>query len=210
MGDVYWSIHAPLIARIAKELNIKTVIETGTHYGVGTLQLAALFDKVWTIENDPVLVNFFRKNYAQIKKIQMSQGSSPDILVKILPKIEGRVLFFLDAHWFPSSPRSSFHEGTQCPVMHELQTIHDFLNEKPNSVVMIDDAHMFLKSLPPSFNTHDFPRIGTLMQRIKESIDAEFVDVMDDVIIAGTNRLEGILEEYEADRKAAGAPYINR
>ncbi len=210
MGDVYWSVHAPLVARVSRQLGITTAIETGTYFGVGTLQLAGLFESVWTIENDPVLAEFFEKNYGHVKNVRMRLGQSANVLKEILPSLSREVLFFLDAHWFASSSRSSFLEGRQCPLLEELRAIRECLRWRRGSVIMVDDADMFLKSLQPPFNSEEFPRIGELMKEMKHSVDAEFVDVMDDVVIAGPRIVRQLLEEYETDRRTAGAPYVRR
>ena len=207
MGDVYWGVHSPLVARISQKLGIKNAIETGTYYGVGTLQLAGLFQTVWTIENDTVLSGFAQKNYGHINNIKFLSGCSSELLGEILSKIDESILFFLDAHWFPSSYRANFKPQKQSAITEELKAIEKHLKEKKNSVIMIDDADMFLKGLPPDFNTLDFPRIGELMKLAKSSLGAEFVDVMDDVIIAGPKILSEILDVYEVDRCKAGAPY---
>lgn len=210
MGDVYWSVHAPLASRISKEYNIRYAIETGTFYGSGALQLAAMFEKVYTIESDPVLADFFIKNYGHISNIEINKGSSDIVLKRLLTGIDEPVLFFLDAHWFSTSPRSQFKDGSQCPITHELDAISQYLRRKDNSIIMIDDADMFLKSLPPEFNSIDFPSIGEILRYSKLALNTTYVDVMDDVIIAGPESLGSLLNNYELDRIKAGAPYANR
>lgn len=189
-------------------MNIEYAFESGTFYCTGTLQLAALFKKVWTVENDKLLVEFARKNYNNIDNIEFLYGDSSIQLSKILAIHEEPFLFFLDAHWFSTSPRKEFQVESQCPILNELESIKMHLKNKKQSVILIDDAAMFLKSLPPQFNSEDFPSIPVLTKKLQEAINAEFIDIIDDVIVAGSFILQDILKEYEKDKNIYGAPYM--
>ena len=206
MGDIYWSLHLPLASHLVNCFNLTTAIETGTYFGSGTVHLASLCQQVYTIENDPQLYAFVNERYNQIENIDFRLGHSPSILRDLLPAIYTPTLFVLDAHWFPSSPRADFSSGSQCPILEELKAIEKHCLSKSSSVIMIDDADMFLGSLPTSFRQKDFPSIVKVIDSAMHALDEPSVEVIDDVIIIGPSKIKSVVEEYIIWKDKIGYP----
>ena len=206
MGNIYWSLHLPLASRIASDLGLKLAIESGSYFGSGAVHLATICERVFSIENDPLLHEFCSKCYGNIKNIVWVCGKSDDALARICKKIHEPALFVLDAHWFPMSPRSEFSEGTLCPLMGELDAISKPLKELEESVIMIDDAAMFLDSLDRPFKRSDFPPITAVIEQLRGAMGFAYVEVVDDVIVAGPKAIGNSISWYREWRNRVGSP----
>lgn len=205
MGDVYWSVHAPLAALCARS-GIDTAIETGTFFGVGTLQLAALFKSVWSIEKNEKLSSSVRSLYSACENVRFLNSPAPDGLRRVLNESEGPYFFFLDAHWFPAASLKLDRDGKKhCEVVDEIAAIAEYCSASDGSIILIDDADMFLRSLPPVFDD-SFPTIFEIYDALRKQFSADFVDVIDDVIFASSIKNREIFETYLRFKKTSGAP----
>lgn len=206
MGDVYWGLHLPLAARLARRLKLSAAIETGTYFAVGSVQLAAIFDNVWTIESDLNLFGFVSQEYKNISQLNFLHGESPRVLADLLPTVEEPVLFILDAHWFPTSGLPEVIGRSQCPLMDELNVILECFAKLPESAIIIDDADMFLDALGRRFREKDFPPILTIVEKLRKMFPTGVVEIIDDVIVAGPLcAMEEILE-YRHLKYKVGSP----
>lgn len=208
MGDVYWGVHAPF-ATLAAQAGIKRAFETGTYFGTGSLVLGALFENVVSIERETKFHSLCQKLYGHTN-VEFLHGSSPEILGRVLSENGERSFFFLDAHWFPTSHLKKSSKENQCPVVDEIIEISKYTNAKEGSVIVIDDADMFLGSLPHTFSTDDFPSISTLISRLYDDFCAYSVDIIDDVIVAYGFEFEASFKEYESLKKEFGGPASKR
>jgi predicted O-methyltransferase YrrM len=111
------------IEKLCKKHEVKTIIETGTFKGKTTLALSELADEVHTIEINPA---YYNQNNFTNPKITKHQGSSPEVLTKILGSVKKPCLFYLDAHWYE-----------YWPLLDELKVIG---REAKNSIIVIHDC----------------------------------------------------------------------
>jgi predicted O-methyltransferase YrrM len=114
--------------KLIKKYNISTIVETGTYKGWSTNILAKKVNKVITIDVSEDFLNEAKKNNLQNKNIDFYQGSSSDILEKILVKNNDSILFFLDAHW-----------GKYWPLHDELKIIK---NKEIIPIIIIHDFYV--------------------------------------------------------------------
>jgi hypothetical protein len=209
MGDVYWGLHSPL-ASLAAQQGITQALESGTFFANGALQLAALFDRVWTVEREPSLHEFCRCTYRSVSNIQFLLGESPKIITEVLASEPAPFLFVLDAHWFPVSPLNASLEKTQCPVVDEIIAISKSRSALNGDVIIIDDADMFLGSLPKPFRNNEFPSITSIISLLRDSFRAECVSVIDDVIVAASASFAASIDAYAEQRNLVGGPNSKR
>jgi hypothetical protein len=114
------------IQELINKYKIKTFIETGTNTANTTTVAASMFENVHTIElNDEFYINC-KDKLSKFSNVTIHNGSSEQILNKILPNIKDKIMFFLDAHW-----------NTYCPILDELEAIYQ--NNKSDSVIVIHD-----------------------------------------------------------------------
>lgn len=111
--------------KLKNEFDIKNVVETGTCFGSSTIFFTQNFENVHSIEinNDYLSVAKERNPMANYYL-----GSSDQILPSILPTLNGKTIFFLDAHW-----------ENHCPLLNELSCIATMHN-KP--IIVIHDFYV--------------------------------------------------------------------
>ncbi|MBO0783043.1 MAG: hypothetical protein J2P37_29865 [Ktedonobacteraceae bacterium] len=195
MGDVFWGLHAPIAANLIKAQDLRVAVETGSHFGFGALQLAAMVDDVWTVESDSGLHEFCKATYDKVDRIRFFQGESDVILGRYVAQMDQPTLFVLDAHWFPMSPRAAERPGNLCPVLEELRV----LSSAPStllagSAVIVDDAQMFLGSLKTPFVRNALPSITEILKLVDRAFDCTVVT--DDVIVGCNNEGSRAIDEY--------------
>jgi hypothetical protein len=127
--------------------------------------------------------------------LQFLLGSSVEVLPKVLADLDEPALFWLDGHWTAgASAGPTAGEDSQCPVLEELQTV-DAYPFAERSCILVDDARLFLGPPPPPYRREDFPPFLRILDLLRERFD-RYVTVLDDVIIAGPQELQAVVEEY--------------
>jgi len=128
----------------------KIFIETGTFSGEGIqCALNAGFEKVYSCDINSEYVETAKERYKDYDVI-VENLESQAFLKKILPKIDERVVIFLDAHSMPHDmydPNRGFGSDTvkegvkPCPLEDELSSIKS--HHIKDHVIMIDDFQCF-------------------------------------------------------------------
>jgi len=127
--------------------------ETGTYAGFTTLNVAPFFKKVYTVElSKPIYEDTRRRLHNP--NIKAYFGSSPDILQETVPNIDGKIIFWLDAHFCGGTTAGN---GKPNPILAELEAIKK--TGRTTAVILIDDARGFYHS-------------DTSLAKIKKAIDA--------------------------------------
>lgn len=122
---------ANLFKALIDKHDIKLCIETGTFYGSTTRRLASMVERVMTIE---VKEESFKKalDYtadSDINNIFFYLGNSAQVLPTLLDGEQGKVLFFLDAHWQEYNPLlDELAVIAQAKNIIPIIAIHDFKN----------------------------------------------------------------------------------
>lgn len=137
----------------------QTVVETGTCLGYSTERLKNRFNQVHTIELNNVLYQWAVEKFKNDPHVVCHLGDSKEILTQLIPKLEGKVIFFLDAHWSGDDTvdwKSSNWKGygvetsydgdtptgeNQVPLLKEIELI--VKNFKGECLIYIDDADKF-------------------------------------------------------------------
>ena len=132
---------AELLMRTAKKYGYKTFVETGTYLGSTSKYLSNTFNKILTVELDKNLYLKSKKNLKNFNNIFCHNDDSKSFLEKIIPKIEEKTIFFLDAHY--SGPGTSDLKGIT-PCINELIEISK--SKIKNHVIIIDDISDFSMS----------------------------------------------------------------
>jgi len=128
----------------------KVFIETGTFTGDGIQRaLDAGFEKIYSCDINAEYVNAAKKKYKNYNVI-VENLESQDFIKKILPSLDERLVFFLDAHSMPFNENISslgfgpdtVKEGVApCPLLKELEAIKN--HPIKNHYIMIDDFQCF-------------------------------------------------------------------
>ena len=117
---------------------VKTFIETGTFMGDTVLSLRHFFPRVISIEVDPTLYKLAKSRTAKYSNIEILLGDCVEELPRILKKIEGEAVFWLDGHWSGGVTGRGVIDD---PIMTSLKQIASHGNK--NHILFIDDARTF-------------------------------------------------------------------
>jgi predicted O-methyltransferase YrrM len=115
------------IAKLIKEYEINTIVETGTYRGWSAKKLAEFGLPVFTIEIDKENFEMAASYLKDTKNVFRYLGSSPNVIDEILEERDLKnTLFFLDAHWGEYWP---LHDEILTMKKYEIKPvilIHDF------------------------------------------------------------------------------------
>jgi hypothetical protein len=112
--------------KLKKKFDYDVIFETGTAKGNAAEVLQYMFDKVYTCEIDPKMLEDVKTHVSLNENVQVVLGNSPDCLRKWFGEIgHDKFFLFLDAHW-----------DEYWPLLDELQVVVDF-GYKP--VIIIHD-----------------------------------------------------------------------
>jgi hypothetical protein len=139
------SVKARAIRRYARAYGISTFVETGTFLGDMVEAVTESFARCITIELSEHLWRDARARFQELDTVTCLHGDSATVLPTVLSKIDGRALFWLDAHRSGGLTADGGHD----PLHDELCQI--FSHRERGHVILIDDAR-----------GHDIARISHL------------------------------------------------
>jgi len=165
-----------LVLSLRKALGIRYFIETGTFTGKTAEWAARCFQRVYTVEFSQEIWFRAQKRLGPLKNVISMFGHSAEVLSKVVSELDGPAICWLDAHWSGGDTYGSFDE---CPLLAELKV----LRSVRDSIILIDDARLFLSPPPPPHDPKMWPDIATIIDRLN-SDERRDVIVIDDVIVA--------------------------
>lgn len=178
MGAIHFSLDERLVELFTRELPLTTFVETGTFRG-DTLEMARKhFPECHSGELSPELHAAARERFAGDSSITLHLGSSPEFLASLAPVLQEKsVLFWLDAHWCSADHTAGEH--SQSPILEELDAIGRLHRD---SVLLIDDARLYLSTPPAPHAVADWPDIHDLAGRLFALGPDHRLSVFDDII----------------------------
>jgi hypothetical protein len=186
MGIVRMGCPEDFILQLKTKFSIEEFVETGTFKGNTSIWASKNFTSVKTIENSEVIYNKTSKRLASYQNIQCYFGNSAGVLDKAIDMNKVQI-FWLDAHWCGGD---TFGTEEECPLIEELEVIKQ--KAHPDSIILIDDARLFMAPPPLPHNSKDWPTLHDIFECLNNKY---FSAVFDDVIFAGnTNKKEQFIE----------------
>ncbi len=135
-----------------------TWVETGTFLGQTTELLSKYATRVYSIEPEPKLFSRAQQLFSNQQHVELLNGTSEEILPKLLPRISGDVNFWLDGHY---SAGLTFKGVQDTPILDELACIGRYIDKLGKICVLVDDIRCFNPSLKEYAS---YPSLGTLVQ----------------------------------------------
>jgi GT2 family glycosyltransferase len=178
VGAVSFSIDIRLVRDLQQALPLATFVETGTFKGDAVAVVAPYVEHVFTIECSEPLFSAAAKRFASDPRVQVIHGDSPQVLARLVPGLrDASVLYWLDAHWCGAENTAGDH--SQCPLLAELAAIGSL---GPSSVILIDDARLFLAPPPEPHDTSQWPAFDEIVCGLRALSATHEIAVVNDVI----------------------------
>ncbi len=186
-----------LIERFLKHIEIPVFVETGSASGGSIKEAARYFDICHTIE-----LNEGRQIVDEsLTNVHWHNGNTIEVLPEIVSELVRYkesldtphfryAMFFLDAHWDGDKPEGE--ETKDCYLLEELEAIAPY---DQNSIIIIDDARLFMGNPPHPNNPKEWPTIQQVFKLFDEKFKYFRVTIIDDFIIAFPDRVEWIFQE---------------
>ena len=177
MGFIHPGVPQELVLRLAKEFNLQTFVETGTHKGNTSAWASPHFSKVVTIEGSQHWYDRTKPSLDALGNVTIHFGHSREVLGKVVPDLSGPAVFWLDAHW---SGRQTAGVDEQCPLLDEIAVI----NQSPHDhFILIDDARLFVAPPEPPHDVNQWPDIGATIRALG-SAHPKYIVIFEYAIIA--------------------------
>ena len=192
MGAVSFSLDKCLVDILQSALSLNVFVETGTFQGDSLASLQDNFKLLHSIELSTQLYQAAAVRFADVDRIRLHQGDSAFVLRQLRENlIEANVLYFLDAHWCVATNTAG--ELSQCPLLQELQAIGK-LNDK--SVILIDDARLFLAPPPRPHEVSHWPTFNQVIQQLLSMNNNHELMIVNDVIAYVPRSAMGAMTSY--------------
>jgi hypothetical protein len=166
------------ILRVAKFFNCQSLIETGTFYGEMIESVLNQFTMILSVELSTDLFTRNIERFADSKNVLLFQGNSSVMLPAMIGRSEGRVLFWLDAHY---SGLGTARGAVDCPIWAELDAIAS--HPRNDHCILIDDARCF-------DGTRGYPKVDEVKARLLQINPKYLVTVEQDCIVVVPPRLK--------------------
>jgi hypothetical protein len=124
---------------------IRTFVETGTYLGHTTAVAAGVFAEVHSVEISAPLFKHAKRTVGLLRHVHLQCGDSREFVADLAQRLEGPVLWFLDAHWFKHTRHPVGGQAEGLPLWDELAAI---AGRPAGDLVVIDDVHVFGRREP--------------------------------------------------------------
>ena len=168
------------INAVRKACKARSFIETGTYRGVTAARASRMFERVFTIELDPVLAAEARDYLRQFPNVEAITGDALAVLSELLVRDDVQdVVVFLDGHF---SGGGTAHGDLAEPAVLEIDVLARHRNKLCG--IVIDDFRCFGKE-------PGFPTKAEILHAVERHFNDEF-EVMihlDQILVTRTTRI---------------------
>jgi len=192
MGAVNFSIDDSLLSMMREVLHLYAFVETGTFEGESVRRALPFFEEIHSVELSEIYFKKAVQRFEKEKNVHLYHDDSVRFLKQVQQALKDKaVLYWLDAHWCSADETAG---GTsQCPVLEELDAISRLGAE---SVILIDDARLFLCPPPPPHTVEDWPRFDALVRKLFLMSSVHELMVVNDVLICFPRSIREHVEKY--------------
>ncbi|MDQ1314258.1 MAG: hypothetical protein QG662_367 [Pseudomonadota bacterium] len=192
MGAVSFSIDPGLVAALKKALPLDVFVETGTFRGDTVELVKDQFREIHTVELSPEHYEAACARFRGQVQIDLARGDSAAALANWASGLHGKsVLYFLDAHWCVADNTAG--EASQCPLLDEMRGIGQL---NPESLIVIDDARLFLAPPPAPHEISQWPDFTEVLDALRAMSPIHRVMVLNDNIVFYPPAAGDVLLEY--------------
>lgn len=179
MGAITFSADPRLVEFFVEQLKLDVFVETGTFEGATVAQVADMFSDVYSVELSDQYYQEAAEKFRSNEKIKIIHGHSPEALKNLKNILQGRPTFYwLDAHWCVAINTAG--ESSQCPLLDELAAIKEL---DKGSVIVIDDARLFLAAPPAPHEVTHWPTFDEIIKNLYRLSAEHHIGVLNDCIV---------------------------
>ncbi len=179
MGAVNFSLDPKLVNALRQVLDIGTLVETGTFQGATIERFSTEFESIVSIEMSEKLWQSAAEKFKDKRHVNTLLGDSSSVLKDLVPSLRHKgVLYWLDAHWCEAENTAGLM--SQCPLLQEISAIES-LNSQ--SVIVIDDARLFLAPPLAPHEISQWPSLQKILEGLQELSAQHEVMVVNDVMV---------------------------
>jgi hypothetical protein len=190
-----------LVLGLRSRFAIESFVETGTFEGRTAAWASRHFSRVFTIEASPERHRQSRSALAAHANVEALLGDSRVLLPELGPRLQGNVLFWLDAHWCGGD---TFGSDDECPLLAEIASVADTMQHRPDGAfVLIDDARLFLAPPPRPHAPDQWPDLRAVLDACSRLAADPYVVIVDDVIVCVPRCARDYVQSYGQDSSTA-------
>jgi hypothetical protein len=181
-----WLSNLPL-RQYRETYNLKNFVETGCYEGKGIGHAFGTgYEKVHSCDIGLNFVEMCQKKYPEANIVH---SESMQFLKDLLPKLKGRTLFWLDAHFPELYGTDNDAEELKIPLMPEIELIKKYKKSYKNDVILCDDMRTFRSVDNPRY------RPGEIDDKFYMDVDWNaFKDILSDTHDAQLiNEFDGVM-----------------
>ena len=192
MGAVNFSVDLKLVQLLQNELKLTTFVETGTFKGETIISVSPFFKKCLTVELSKECYIKAAERFIGLKNVIIENDDSASFLKKNQNVLsQEKVCYWLDAHWCVADKTAG--ELSQCPLLNELEAIKSI---QPESVILIDDARLYLCAPPRPHEISHWPSLGEILSKLNSLSKNHQPMILNDVIIFYPRQIDAALRTY--------------
>ena len=178
MGAVTFSLDVQLVKALTNVFSFCTFVETGTFKGDTIATMLPFFNELISVELSDTLYQDACHRFENEPKVKMHLGDSPKFLFQIFTlQHDKSTLYWLDAHWCIADNTAG--QTSQCPLLQEIGAIQS-LNDQ--SIILIDDARLFLSPPPTPHEISQWPVFNDILIALRKLSSSHKMMVINDVI----------------------------
>ncbi|MEZ5586071.1 MAG: glycosyltransferase family 2 protein [Sedimenticolaceae bacterium] len=178
MGSVSAAVDMRMVQCLREALPLTRFVAAGTVMDDTVAQVEDYFDRIVAIERSEAQWKASKARFSQSSNVDVVLGESASALAQMQQEMAGEpTLFWLDVDWCIAANTDG--NQRQCPLLEELQAI---ANLGTSSVVLIDDARLFLAPPPEPHDISGWPSFEEVLFALRQLSDKHELMVVNDVI----------------------------
>jgi hypothetical protein len=192
MGAISFSLDPQLAHFLAGALPLKLFVETGTFKGDSLRIARQFFAECHSVEMSDVLYQEASQAFRSQDRIHLHHGASPAFLRGMRERLaQTPTLYWLDAHWCVAD--NTVGADSQSPLLQELDAIGALHSQ---SVLLIDDARLYLCPPPKPHRMGDWPDFHAIVRQLLSMSSTHRLMIYNDVIVFYPQQIVPQLAEY--------------
>ncbi len=205
MGVIHFSLDEKLTAFLASQLPLRVFVETGAFHGDSLVIARRFFSDCRSVEMSDELCKEVQARFANDPCVRVQLGSSPAFLASCASELAGIPTFFwLDAHWCKAEGTAG--ADSQSPLLEELASMGKL---HPQSVLLIDDARLYLCPPPSSHKIGDWPDFHAVLRAILSLSDNHRLMVLNDVLVFYPTEIAPALQDFAQKNGVDWVPLVH-